>query len=95
MDFSKQHSTATGDNIQNGTYETGLRGKQPEWWTAGDFRWKFSTEALKDVLKYISAHPSAKDAMLKSQAIMNVLTVNESRLCGLVHIGGSTVPNKK
>jgi len=26
---------------------------------------------------------------------MKVLTVNESRLCGLVHIGGSTVPNKE
>ena len=95
LSFGIRNSIITGDNIQNGTYETGLRGKQPEWWTTGDFRWKFSTDALKDVLKYISAHPSAKDSILKSQAIMKVLTANESRLCGLVHIGGSTVPNKE
>ena len=90
-----RNSITIGDNTVSGTYETGSRGKQPEWWTTGDFRWKFSTDALKDVLKYISAHPSAKDSILKSQAIMKVLTVNESRLCGLVHIGGSTVPNKE
>lgn len=90
-----RNSITIGDNTVSGTYETGSRGKQPEWWTTGDFRWKFSTDALKDVLKYISAHPSAKDSILKSQAIMKVLTGNESRLCGLVHIGGSTVPNKE
>ena len=90
-----RNSITIGDNTVSGTYKTGSRGKQPEWWTTGDFRWKFSTDALKDVLKYISAHPSAKDSILKSQAIMKVLTGNESRLCGLVHIGGSTVPNKE
>lgn len=95
LSFGIRNSIITGDNIQNGTYETGLRGKQPEWWTAGDFRWKFSTEALKDVLRYISAHPTAKDSILKSQAIMKVLVVNETRLCGIVHIGGSSVPNKE
>ena len=89
-----RNSITTGDNIITGTYATGSRGKQPEWWTTGDFRWKFSTDALKDVLKYISAHPSAKDSILKSQVIMKVLTINEKRLCGFVHIGGSTVPNK-
>lgn len=95
LSLGVRNSITIGDNTVSGTYETGSRGKQPEWWTTGDFRWKFSTDALKDVLKYISAHPSAKDSILKSQAIMKVLTVNESRLCGLVHIGGSTVPNKE
>ena len=95
LSFGIRNSIIIGDNIQNGTYETGLRGKQPEWWTAGDFRWKFSTEALKDVLRYISAHPTAKDSILKSQAVMKVLVVNETRLCGVVHIGGSSVPNKE
>lgn len=90
-----RNSFVTGESIQNGTYETGSRGKQPEWWTTGDFRWKLSADAIKDVLKYISAHPSAKDAMLKSQAIMKFLVTNENKLCGLVHIGGSTVPNKE
>ena len=88
-------SIVTGENIVTGTYDTGTTGRKPEWWTTGDFRWKFSTDALKDVLKYISAHPTAKDSILKSQAIMKVLTVNENRLCGLVRIGGSTVPNQE
>ena len=95
MALGVRNSFVTGESIQNGTYETGSRGKQPEWWTTGDFRWKLSAEAIKDVLKYISDHPFAKDAMLKSQAIMKFLIVNENRLCGLVHIGGSTVPNKE
>lgn len=90
-----RNSIVTGDNIQSGTYDTGTSGRKPDWWTTGDFRWKFSIDALKDVLKYISAHPTAKDSILKSQAIMKVLSVNENRLCGLVHIGGSTVPNKE
>ena len=90
-----RNSIITGDNIQSGTYDTGTSGRKPDWWTTGDFRWKFSIDALKDVLKYISAHPTAKDSILKSQAIMKVMAINENRLCGLVHIGGSTVPNKE
>lgn len=86
-------SLLTGDRIVRGTYVTGLPGKPPEWWTTGAFRWKLSAYALGDVLKYISAHPTAQDAMLKSQAIMKMLTANESRLCGRVNIGGSTVPD--
>lgn len=88
-------SIVTGNNIVTGTYDTGTTGRKPEWWTTGDFRWKFSTDAIKDVLNYISTHPTAKDSILKSQAIMKVLTVNENRLCGFVRIGGSTVPNKE
>ncbi len=84
-----------GENITYGTYDTGTRGKQPEWWTSGDFRWKLSADALKDVLLYISAHPTAKDTILKSQAIMKMLVNNEARLCGRVNIGGSIVPNKE
>lgn len=90
-----RNSIVIGDNIQSGTYDTGTSGRKPDWRTTGDFRWKFSIDALKDVLKYISAHPTAKDSILKSQAIMKVLSINENRLCGLVHIGGSTVPNKE
>ena len=61
-----RNSIITGDNIQSGTYDTGTSGRKPDWWTTGDFRWKFSIDALKDVLKYISAHPTAKDSILKS-----------------------------
>lgn len=91
--FGVRNSIVIGDNIQSGTYETGSRGKAPEWWTTGDFRWKLSADALKEVLKYISAHPTAKDTILKSQAIMKMLVMNESRLCGRVNIGSSAVPN--
>ena len=93
VELGVRKSLLTGENITNGTYDTGLRGKSPEWWTVGEFRWKLSADALKDVLKYISAHPTAKDTMLKSQAIMKLLVLNEARLCGRVNIGGSMVPN--
>lgn len=83
------------DSKLNGIYETGSRGKQPEWWTTGDFRWKLSAYALKDVLSYISAHPTAKDSILKSQAVMKLLFLNEKRLCGIVHISGTTIANKE
>lgn len=87
------NSILVGEREQSGMYYTGSRGKQPDWWTTGDFRWKLSIDALRDALNYISAHPTAKDAYLKSKAIMKVLLVNESRLCGTVHISGNSVPN--
>lgn len=83
-------SLLVGENITQGTYWTASRGKSPDWWTTGDFRWHLSADALKDVLKYISAHPSAKDSILKSLAIMKMLIINEARLCGRVNIGGGT-----
>ena len=95
VDLGVRSSILIGETVTYGTYETGSRGKQPEWWTSGDFRWKLSADALKDVLKYISDHPSAKDTILKSQAIMKMLVNNEARLSGRVIIGGSVVPNKE
>ena len=95
VELGVRSSILVGENITYGTYETGQRGKQPDWWTTGDFRWKLSADSLKDVLKYISAHPTAKDTMLKSQAIMKILVLNETRLIGRVSIGGSSVPNKE
>lgn len=93
VELGVRNSLLVGENISYGTYETGSRGKSPEWWTRGDFRWKLSADALKEVLKYISAHPTAKDAILKSQIIMKILEINESRLCGYVSISGSIFPN--
>lgn len=93
VELGVRSSLLIGDNIVHGTYDTGSRGKSPEWWTIGDFRWRLSVDALKEVLKYISAHPAAKDSILKSQAIMKMLDANESRLCGRVNISGSTVSN--
>ena len=95
IELGVRSTVLVGENITYGTYDTGTRGKQPEWWTSGDFRWKLSADALKDVLLYISAHPTAKDTILKSQAIMKMLANNEARLCGRVNIGGNIVPNKE
>lgn len=94
VELGVRSSILIEESTTSGTYETGSRGKQPEWVTFGDFRWRLSAESLKEVLKYISEHPTAKDSILKSQAIMKLLVVNESRLCGRVIIGGA-VPNKE
>ena len=95
IELGVRNTVLTGESITYGTYDTGSRGKQPEWWTSGDFRWRLSADALKEVLKYISAHPTAKDAILKSQAIIKMLVNNEARLSGRVNIGGSVIPNKE
>ena len=83
-------SILVGESTTQGVYETGKKGKQPEWWTPGDFRWKLSIELIKDTLKYISSHPTAKDSMIKSQVILRILLNNEQRLHGIVRIGGVT-----
>ena len=78
--------------MTNGIYETGNKGRQPEWSTVGNFRWKLSIDAIDRALKYISDHSTTKDAILKLQTIFKLLLQNETRLCGTVYIGGST-PN--
>ena len=80
------------ENIVAGLYDNGGRGRQPEWWTSGDFRWKLTIEYLKDAIKYISLHPTAKDSIIKSKTIISLLLENESKLIGTVRIGGNT-PN--
>ena len=90
-----RNSILIGDTQTTGTYETGQKGRQPEWWTTGDFRWKLSLEAISDVLRYISNHPTAKDSIQKSQAILRILFANEAKLCGYLHIGGSSIPSKE
>ena len=87
-----RNSIFTGDTIAQGTYDNGARGHLPEWWTPEPFRWKLSLDSLKDVLKYISTHPSANDSILKSQTIFKILMLNEEKLCGSVRISGNT-PN--
>ena len=90
-----QDSITTGDSIHDGMYEIGSGERSLYWWTDSDFRWKLSIEKLKEVVQYISQHPSAKDSLIKSQIIMKILIANENRLCGYVHINGSTVPDKE
>lgn len=89
-----QDSLLYNDKITSGQYYTGSGGRQPDWWTSGDFRWKMTMEYVKDAVKYIAAHPSAKDSIIKSKAILSCLMENESKLSGTVYIGGST-PNKE
>ncbi len=88
-----EDSLLTNENVVSGLYDTGRPGRQPEWWTSGDFRWKLSMEYLKEAIKYIVDHPTAKDSVIKSKTIFTVLMENESKLRGLVHIGGNT-PNR-
>lgn len=92
LEFGVHGSLMVGDTITNGTYNTFNGGRNPSWWTTGDYRWKLSIDALKEAVKYISDHPRAKDSILKSQIIYRILLNNESRLRGLVHINGNT-PN--
>ena len=85
-------SILSGDTIVDGVYETGKKGPKPAWSTWNDFRWKLSLDSLADALMYISQNPNATDSIFKSQTILKSLFINESRLVGTVHIGGST-PN--
>lgn len=89
-----QSSLICNEKVTDGQYYTGQPGRQPEWWTAGDFRWKLSIEYLKEAVKYISEHPTAKDSIIKSKTILVLMLENESKLVGTVRIGGST-PNKE
>ena len=78
-----------------GKYNTSNSGRQPEWRTWGDFRWKLSIDKIEEALLYISRHPAEKDAVIKSQTIFRILQENVSRLVGTVHIGGSSIPDKE
>lgn len=83
-------------NVKNGLYEMyGKYGKQPNWWTYGDFAWKLSIESIKEVLTYISKNPTAKDSPLKSYTIFKLLMQNETKLVGTLHIDKATIPNKE
>ncbi len=83
----------TGEDATHGTYKTGNPGRQPEWRANGDFLWNFGIDKLDDALLYISQHPEAQDALIKSQVIFKTLQENTSRLCGTVSIGGN-IPDK-
>ena len=91
VELGVRSSILVGERETEGEYYTYSRGKNPSWHTTGDFRWKLSADALRDVLKYISSHPTAKDTILKSQTIMKLLVNNEARLCGRVNIVSSVV----
>ena len=93
VELGVRSSILVGERETEGEYYTYSRGKNPSWHTTGDFRWKLSADALRDVLKYISSHPTAKDTILKSQTIMKLLVNNEARLCGRVNIVSSVVPD--
>lgn len=80
------------DNVTEGEYYTGAPGRQPGWWTDGIFKWKLTFDKIKEVVTYISAHPNAKDSIIKSKAIFMLLIENEKKLSGTVYIGGTT-PN--
>lgn len=93
--FGVKDSLLYNHNISKGQYNTGYqRGRQPEWYTIGEFRWKMTIEYLKESLMYIQEHPTAKDSIIKSKTILDILLRNEAMVCGTVYIGGNT-PNKE
>jgi hypothetical protein len=87
-------SLLINENITSGQYDTGKSGRQPEWWTTGDFRWRLNVEYIKEALRYISKYPTARDSVSKSLTIFHLLLQNEDRLVGKLNIGGTT-PNKE
>lgn len=93
--FNVSDSILTDLNTTWGEYRIGKQGRQPEWRTWGDFRWKLSIDHIEDVLLYIDTHPTAKDSLIKSQTIFRILQENENRLVGDVHIGGAGIQDKE
>lgn len=85
----------TGIDKTNGEYYTGNPGRQPEWTTYQNFRWKLSLDKLDAVLEYISSHPKSPDSMAKSSFIFRFLQNHENMLFGTVYVGGSApnIPN--
>ena len=85
----------TGLDRTNGEYYTGNPGRQPEWTTYQNFRWKLSLDKLDAVLEYISSHPKSPDSMAKSSFIFRFLQNHENMLFGTVYVGGSSpnIPN--
>lgn len=91
-EFEVKESIAIYENTISGEYSTGKPGRQPEWHTDGNFRWKLTLQYFMYVLKYISEHPETVDSMAKSSFIFRFLQNNESKLQGTVYVGGNT-PN--
>lgn len=100
IDYGMLRLFGVSDNIMTGMertwgeYASGNPGRQPEWRTWGDFRWKLSIDHVEDVLLYIANHPANQDSLIKSQTIFKLLQQNVTRLRGDVHIGGTSVPDK-
>lgn len=84
------NTIVTGTGRVGGTYYTGNPGRQPEWHTYGDFKWKLNLDMVSEVLMYISTHPAESDSLLKSHAIFKTLQDQEKSLTGTVYIGGTT-----
>ena len=89
MNMGVREDISVGRNRTNGEYRTGNPGRQPEWNTYKEFRWKLTLDKLDEVLEYISKHPKAPDSMAKSSFIFRFLQNNENMLQGTVYVGGS------
>jgi hypothetical protein len=88
--FGISDDISIGADETCGEYHTGNQGRQPEWHTDSNFRWKLSLDHLDNVLQYISLHPQEADSKEKSSFIFHFLLNHENMLQGTVYIGGST-----
>lgn len=88
-------SLLRNEDMKEGEYVTGNRGKNPRWECSAGFRWKLNIEYLKQALLYIANNPSARDSYIKSKTIYSILMENESKLCGTLYIGSKVIDNKE
>ena len=92
--FSVSENLLVNESETSGEYYAGNPGRQPDWNTYGEFRWKLSMKKLDDALIYISRHPDSANAKEKSKVIFHILQKKAHRLVGTVYIGGNRVANK-
>lgn len=64
------------------------------WQSHGEFCPLFDLDSVKDILKYISENPKAKDSMLKSKIILDILKKNENKLSGTLYISGKNIEDE-
>ncbi len=93
-EFYSLHSVAIQQLYELAVIPTILTGNNT--YTYGNNIWEqFSLIYIKDVLKYISTHPKAPDAIIKSQIIFRILQKNEAQLADTGYLEGySEKPSK-
>ncbi len=65
LQLNVSQKIVTHDRETTGEYYSGKSGRQPQWNTYGDFKWKLDFDRIDEVLEYISKNPAAPDSMAK------------------------------
>lgn len=92
-EFYSSHGIAIQQLYELAVIKTIITGDAVPW--GNNVFEQFSLTSLKEVLKYISTHPKAPDAIIKSQIIFKILQKNESKLADTSYLDGySETPSK-